>query len=127
MAASSPRGGSLGGFEGFLDGECGFLREKLTSGEIPTPAQLGDFLRSLTAKSGPLVRAFPSSRLADGGSCSRRHSSVALLFVAPLSSCLLVPRVLRVPLELLAGMCAMGGSHGGGVLCAYMERGCRSR
>lgn len=52
---SSPRpaaGSSLGSF---LDGECGFLREKLQSGEIPTPAQLGDFLRSLTAKSGPLV------------------------------------------------------------------------
>ena len=48
-------------FGEFLDGEAGFLREKLASGEIPTPAQLGDFLRSLTAKSGPLVREAPAA------------------------------------------------------------------
>eukprot|EP01043_Picozoa_sp_COSAG02_P071820 COSAG02_NODE_13283_length_1416_cov_0.952164_2_plen_67_part_00 len=63
MSSPRPAAGSSSG--GFLDGECGFLREKLQSGEIPTPAQLGDFLRSLTAKSGPLVSAAAALGLDD--------------------------------------------------------------
>ena len=39
-----------------LKEEADFIREKIDAKQDPTPAQLGDFLRSLTQKSGPLVR-----------------------------------------------------------------------
>ena len=39
-----------------LTKEANFIREKIDAKQDPSPAQLGDFLRSLTQKSGPLVR-----------------------------------------------------------------------